>query len=258
MAAVPMEQPAAEHPLPLTGERTMPDIDHEHYWFTRHLAAYRWAGQFCRGTVLDAGAGEGYGTAELAKEATLAIAMDLDHRTCAHAMRRYPEVVAITGNLWSWPLATASVDVVISMQVIEHLWDPSAFFAEAHRCLRPGGLLVVSTPNRLTFSPGLARGERPLNPFHVEEFDGAQLVGMVVHQDFQQITLTGVLDGAGDALDQELMGHSSPADWSTTLRERVARTSVADFPIAEVVDPNDPGQRILDLIVTARTGDDAG
>ncbi|MFM8349945.1 MAG: class I SAM-dependent methyltransferase, partial [Actinomycetales bacterium] len=160
MAAVP-----GEFPLPLTGERTLPDLDQEHYWFTRHLAAYQWAVQRCRGslstvgsvgsvgsvdTVLDAGAGEGYGSALLTDVADLVIAMDLDHQSGAHAIRRYPRIQAITGNLWSWPLAPASLDAVLSLQVIEHLWEPAALLTEAHRCLCAGGLLVVSTPNRLT------------------------------------------------------------------------------------------------------------
>jgi SAM-dependent methyltransferase len=255
MAAVP-----GELSLPLTGERTLPDLDQEHYWFTRHVAAYQWAVQLCRGTVLDAGAGEGYGAALLADVADLAIAMDLDHQSSASAMRRYRRIQAITGNLWSWPLAPMSVDVVISLQVIEHLWEPVALLTEADRCLRPGGLLIVSTPNRLTFSPGLARGERPLNPFHVQEFDGEQLVHMLTEHGFRDITLTAVLDGLGMHLDQTLIRQPDPSTWSTDLWARVRRTSIADFPIAEMsladfTVESDRDARVLDLIVTARPAD---
>ena len=51
-------------PLELTGERTVPGIWHENYWFRRHEAAYRWAAgavDLCRAVVVEAGVGEGYG-----------------------------------------------------------------------------------------------------------------------------------------------------------------------------------------------------
>jgi len=270
MATVLIGHPPTTHQLELTGERTVPDIAHEHYWFTRHLVAYewirsnltrsKWADSCTHRTVLDAGAGEGYGAAVLSEIADLTIALDLDQPTCAHARRRYPGIQPVAGNLWCWPLASHSVDVVISLQVIEHLWDPGSFLAEARRCLRPGGLLVVSTPNRLTFSPGLGRGERPLNPFHVQEFDGEQLVTLLADHGFHTIALAAVLDGTGAELDQQLIGHSSPDQWSATLHQAVARTTPADFPIIDLItlpgNLTNTSTRILDLIVSAHTDDE--
>ena len=58
------------------------------------------------------------------------------------------------GNLAALPLAESTVDVVANLQVIEHLWDQEGFLAECRRVLRPGGRLLLTTPNRLTFSPG--------------------------------------------------------------------------------------------------------
>ncbi len=244
--------------LPLTGERTVPDLAHEHYWFTRHLAAYSWALARCHGTVLDAGAGEGYGTALLAQAAKLAVALDIEQQVTAHAKQRYPGIQVVTGNLWSWPLGTERVDVVVSLQVLEHLWDTLAFLAEAQRCLRPAGLLIISTPNRLTFSPGLARGERPTNPFHVEEFDAEQLVGLLAASHFTDIALHGMIDGRGDALDQVLIGQPDPAAWSPSLCSRVASTAIDDFPVVPLTTSLDRSRannepRVLDLIVTAQT-----
>lgn len=69
--------------------------------------------------------------------------------TCA----RYPRVEMIQGNLADLPLDDASVDVVVNFQVIEHLWDQAQFLRECLRVLRPGGELLISTPNRITFSP---------------------------------------------------------------------------------------------------------
>src|SRR2546423_10425196 len=54
--------------LPLTGERTVPGVPSENYWFRRHEAAYRFAAERIRGRVLDLGCGEGYGAAVLSDE----------------------------------------------------------------------------------------------------------------------------------------------------------------------------------------------
>ena len=56
-------------PLVLTGERTLPGIPEENYWFCRHLFAYELAAGLGAGRILDAGCGEGYGTALLARAA---------------------------------------------------------------------------------------------------------------------------------------------------------------------------------------------
>jgi len=61
----------------------------------------------------------------------------------------------LAGNLASLPLPDSAVDVVANFQVIEHLWDQPQFVTECLRVLRPGGLLLLSTPNRITFTPAV-------------------------------------------------------------------------------------------------------
>jgi SAM-dependent methyltransferase len=167
--------------LVLTGERTLPGIRHENYWFRRHEAAYRALIPGCTGTVvLEAGCGEGYGGALLlAAGACRVLAVDYDRDTVTHVRRTYPQQDVLRANLVALPLTTASVDAVVSLQVLEHLWDQPRFVAECARVLRPGGWLALSTPNRLTFSPGVGRGEKPLNPFHTNELDAEELVELV-------------------------------------------------------------------------------
>ncbi len=82
----------------------------------------------------------------------------------------------LAGNLAALPLPDASVDVVVNFQVIEHLWDQPQFVAECLRVLRPGGLLLMSTPNRITFSPGR---DTPVNPFHTRELNAAELTELL-------------------------------------------------------------------------------
>lgn len=73
-------------------------------------------------------------------------------------------------------MAGSSLDVVLNLQVIEHLWDQAGYLAESARVPRPGGLLMVSTPNRLTFSPGR---DTPLNPFHTRELTAGEPIGLL-------------------------------------------------------------------------------
>src|SRR2546421_12946830 len=64
------DQPAGGPPLSLTGERTLPDVPPENYWYRRHLAVYRWIAERVRGLdVVDTACGGGYGAAVLAQRA---------------------------------------------------------------------------------------------------------------------------------------------------------------------------------------------
>ena len=161
--------PASPAVLTLTGERTIPDLDIENYWFRRHEVVYLRLRALCAGRdVLEAGCGEGYGADLIASAARRVIAVDYDAAAVAHVRVRYPRVQVLAANLASLPLPDASVDVVVNFQVIEHLWDQPQFVTECLRVLRPGGLLLMSTPNRVTFSPGR---DTPVNPFHTRELN---------------------------------------------------------------------------------------
>jgi SAM-dependent methyltransferase len=85
------EQSAADAVLALTGERTVPGIPEENYWFRRHEAAYLTLLHHCADArVLEAGCGEGYGAALLAESARLVVGLDYDAVTAAHVAARYP------------------------------------------------------------------------------------------------------------------------------------------------------------------------
>ncbi|MBC7246439.1 MAG: class I SAM-dependent methyltransferase [Actinobacteria bacterium] len=157
--------------LILTGERTLPGIREENYWFQRHLVAYRFLLPLAAGKrVLDLGSGEGYGTDLLASVALEAVGVDLAPEAVYHARRTYrrPNLRFLYGDIYETGLEEASFDLVCSLQVVEHLHRPERFMEEARRVLRPGGLCVITTPNRLIISPGR---ESPLNPFHIREYD---------------------------------------------------------------------------------------
>lgn len=223
--------------LELTGERTAPGIARENYWFRRHEAAYRWVIEHCAPTgavVVDAGSGEGYGADMLHRAgAAEVIALEYDESAAAHSALRYPNVTTLRANLDSLPLPDASVDLLVTMQVIEHLWDLPRFLRECRRVLRPGATIAAATPNRLTFSPGLGRHRKPTNPFHVEEFDAEQVAGMLRTAGFVEVSVWGVHHGPGiaeDLVERQIAAVLS-GDWPTDLLARIAAVAVDDFTL---------------------------
>lgn len=225
--------------LPLTGERTIPGLAEENYWFRRHEVVYRrLAGRCVDREVLEAGCGEGYGADLLADVARKVAALDYDEATVAHVRARYPRVEITHGNLAELPLADASVDVVVNFQVIEHLWDQGQFVSECFRVLRPGGVFLVSTPNRITFSPGR---DTPLNPFHTRELNAAELTELLHDAGFTVESMLGVFHGAGLAeldarhggsiIEAQVQRAVADAPWSEQLLADVAAVSIDDFDL---------------------------
>ncbi len=239
-----MIDPADEppHPLPLTGERTLPGIADERYWFERHVVAYELAADVLgeqRGRrsgsldVLDAGCGEGYGLPRLrAAGADRVIGVDLDGPTVAHARQRYttddPGIEVLEAELTDLPLADDEVAACVSFQVIEHLHDIPGYLRELGRVTRRDGPVVISTPNRLTFTPG---SDRPVNPFHTREFTAAELRAELHAAGFQVRWLAGVHHGAMMLAEQErlhldvlaTLTSTAPDAWSDELRDLVHR-----------------------------------
>ena len=93
LRAVPhlqQNQPPDVPPLELTGERTLPDVPEENYWYRRHVAVYEWIAERCAGLrVADLACGEGYGSDLLAGRATEVIGVDANPEAFEHARIRY-------------------------------------------------------------------------------------------------------------------------------------------------------------------------
>src|ERR1700751_1525592 len=110
--------PAVDAVLTLTGERTIPDLDIENYWFRRHQGVYQRMAPRCAGRdVLEAGCGEGYCADLIAGVARRVVAVDYDEAAVAHVRRHYARVELMQANLAQLPLPDAPVDVVLNFQV---------------------------------------------------------------------------------------------------------------------------------------------
>ncbi|MGV0643126.1 class I SAM-dependent methyltransferase [Mycolicibacterium sp. XJ2546] len=232
--------------LPLTGERTVPGLPEENYWFRRHEVVYQRLADRCAGRdVLEAGCGEGYGADLIADVARRVIGLDYDESTVAHVCARYPRVEMHHGNLAALPLTDGEVDVVVNFQVIEHLWDQEQFVAECLRVLRPGGVLLMSTPNRITFSPGR---DTPVNPFHTRELNAAELTDLLSGAGFRMERVSGVFHGprlleldarhGGSIIDAQIARALADAPWPADLLADVASVRTADFDLVDAADRN--------------------
>lgn len=165
---VQSNQPVGVPPLALTGERTLPDVPAENYWYRRHLAVYEWIAARCDGLeVVDMACGEGYGSDVLARRAARVTGVDANPEAHEHAGLKYtrPGVCFVRDLVDAY---TVPCDAVVFLQTIEHVQDPEAVLRHFAGMLRPGGVAYISTPNLLTLAPEGA--EKSGNPWHVKEY----------------------------------------------------------------------------------------
>jgi SAM-dependent methyltransferase len=188
---VQQNQPPQVPPLELTGERTLPDVPEENYWYRRHLAVYRWIAERCDGkNVLDMACGEGYGSAVLAKRARAVVGVDANPDAHEHARLRYTAPgLSFEQALVEEFAQGAPYDAVVFLQTVEHIAEPAPLLARFALLLAPGGVAYVSTPNRLTLAPPGA--ERSDNPWHVREYTASEFRELL-EGPFGEVELVGL------------------------------------------------------------------
>jgi 2-polyprenyl-3-methyl-5-hydroxy-6-metoxy-1,4-benzoquinol methylase len=208
-------------PLAETGERLVPEASGAHTLW-EHLHRYRYATGFVAGRdVLDIACGEGYGSAALQKAgAKSVIGVDIDAAVCAHAAAKYG-IDARVGDAARIPLDDGAVDVVVSFETIEHVPEPATFLAECRRVLRPGGRLVISTPNKAPYN---ALGAPAGNPFHCSELDETEFRGHLANG-FEIESMLAQVPTAAKTWSRAALA-MDPSPWDrvrgfTKLRQRV-------------------------------------
>jgi ubiquinone/menaquinone biosynthesis C-methylase UbiE len=144
------------------------------YW-GEHAARYIYAMPFIDGkVVLDIACGTGYGIGLLSSTAKFVAGVDIDPQAAQEAKKECGDnSCVLLGNGLGLPFADASFDVVTSFETLEHLYERSSFLAELRRVLRPGGILILSTPNANYTQP--VNG-KPTNPFHIHEYEPDELL----------------------------------------------------------------------------------
>jgi 2-polyprenyl-3-methyl-5-hydroxy-6-metoxy-1,4-benzoquinol methylase len=165
--------------------------------FLRHKKAYLYASQYCEGkAVLDYGCGNGYGSYLLSQISDNITAVDINKAVIETCKQNYQ-----TDNL-SFQVVEpekktffkdASFDVVVSFQVIEHVYDVPGYLNELKRLLKDGGVLIITTPNR---KYRLYPFQKPLNPYHVREY-GLRQLKKELHSVFKNVKILGI-NGTGE------------------------------------------------------------
>lgn len=242
-------------PLELTGERTLPDVPEENYWYRRHLVVYEWIAARVPGLrVVDMACGEGYGTAVLARRAAAAVGVDANPEAHAHAAARYtaPNVRFARTLIDSFD---EPCDAVVFLQTIEHVTNPGEVLAHFRSLLRPGGAVYVSTPNVLTLAPEGA--ERSGNPWHVHEYRAAEFRELCAQQ-FGQVELLGLFHARmlrAHELALRHLGwdavHARLGITKPFYDRFTAAISTRDFRLAGVADGADL-DRALDFLAVCR------
>ncbi|MEK7499618.1 MAG: class I SAM-dependent methyltransferase [Patescibacteria group bacterium] len=170
-----------------SGERILPEKIFN-VTYQQSLKAYEYAATYAAGkTVLDVASGEGYGTHLLGKTAAKAVGLDLHRGAVEDAQKNYgnTNVVFHQGDLLNAPavLKGEQFDVVCCFQTIEHVEDHDAFLASLAAVARPGGIILVSTPNKKVFPS--------FNPYHVHELDYNEIHNLFA-RNFQESKIYGV------------------------------------------------------------------
>jgi ubiquinone/menaquinone biosynthesis C-methylase UbiE len=159
-----------------TGERLETSI------YTRdaidHLHRYAIVNTYIRGKiVLDIACGEGYGSYLMSDKAALVYGVDIDSNTVSEAKIKYnkPNIKFNVGSTDNIPLEDASIDVIVSFETIEHHDKHERMMLEIKRVLKPSGVLILSTPDKLYYSDNRNFN----NKFHIKELYKSEFIQLV-------------------------------------------------------------------------------
>ena len=164
-----------------TAERVSRDAS-DNFVYQRSVLAYHEAAKRIQGDVLEIGTGTGYGIEVIAPHAKRYVTLD---KQLPVGLGELPDNVELNEAVVPpLPYPDSCFDCVISFQVIEHIRDDISFVREIERVLRPGGRVILTTPNA---PMSLTR-----NPWHVREYRVNELSNLL-GSFFEQVEMLGVV-----------------------------------------------------------------
>lgn len=151
-------------------------------------------------TVLDIACGEGYGSNLMSSKAAQVHSVDIDAQTISAAKAKYNKanINFQVGSATDIPLPNQSVDVVVSFETIEHHNQHQEMMSEIKRVLKPDGIVIISTPDKLYYSDH----RNFQNPFHVQELYKQEFVDLLT-QRFQNYQLLAQMYCNGNSIIQD-------------------------------------------------------
>jgi ubiquinone/menaquinone biosynthesis C-methylase UbiE len=239
--------------------RAYPEIDFlvaegrvsSRYMVSIHEAFYQFAAEQVEGgSVLDAGCGTGFGTALIANRAETSVGIDLKDKLLRYGREQYGRegLEFVRMDVGRLGFADDSFDVVVADELLEHLPEHRPFLDEAARVLRPGGLFVCATVNRVH---SFGTGDNPLNRNHFREFDAAEfraelsgwfedvrLFGQGFSEGFEHYMYDSKARGIEWLLVKLNVKHRIPAAWRSRVRGwitgvRADRAQPDEFRVSE-------------------------
>lgn len=223
---------------PVAKERMDPEVDRDSLMLAEHVVRYEFAATLTAGlTVLDAASGTGYGSDLLARSgAARVVGVDYSAEAIELSTQRYGAGVEfVRADVQRLPLADHCFDCVVSFETIEHVPEPQKLLGELRRVLKPGGLLVISSPNRSVYPEG--------NPYHLKEYEFEEFRDFL-RSEFTQVRMLGQDNWISSAIFPE--SHIEDSSWQGAGPARMLKASARDpaaclYAVALCSDSDLPG-----------------
>ncbi len=167
-----------------TTEITSAEIPSDNPVHQRLYFPYEEAAKIINGKVLELGCGWGRGVEKLIRACDHFTGLDKNEPLIRALQEKYPDHYFNTADLpYLNEFADNTFDYVVTFQVIEHIHDDHKFLQEAHRVLKPGGKILLTTVNK---DYSLSR-----NPWHIREYRTKELKTLMKKY-FRELDAKGV------------------------------------------------------------------